>query len=142
MKNHRSLQHIVLVDDDRDDCELFGDALGDFAPDIKLSCLSDNERLLDFLGDKQPDLIFLDVNMPKRNGFECLEEIRNVDEYRNIPVVMYSNTGRTEDMKAAYDKGASLFIRKPPTYSALIDSLRAVVEKDWGSTVGATNKAV
>jgi DNA-binding NtrC family response regulator len=133
MKNHRSLHHIVLIDDDQDDCELFGDALNDFAPQIKLSCLNDNERLLHFLVDKHPDIIFLDVNMPKRNGFECLEEIRKVEKFKDTPVVMYSNTGRPEDMKRAYDIGASLFIRKPPTYTGLIDSLRNIVESEWSS---------
>lgn len=131
MKKTLHLQRIVLVDDDQDDCELFGDALHEFDRSLKLFCLTDNERLAAFLEENAPQLIFLDVNMPRKNGYECLSEIRSLPQFNEIPVVMYSNTGRAEDINRAYKDGANLFLRKPSTFRDLVNALRQVTAKDW-----------
>lgn len=131
MKNHLQINHIFLVDDDHDDCELFGEALHEFAPGIKLSCLTNNEKLISSLQEANPQLIFLDVNMPKKNGYECLEEIKRTPGLAQIPVIMYSNTGRPADIDNAYRNGATLFLRKPASYKGLILSLKEIVEKEW-----------
>jgi len=131
MKYHDKIDHILLVDDDQDDCELFGEALHEFAPSIKLSCVTNNENLLFDLDRLQPQLVFMDVNMPKKNGYECLKEIRESANFASIPVIIYSNTGRPEDIDDAYKKGASLFLRKPSTYKALIQSLKEILAKEW-----------
>jgi PleD family two-component response regulator len=131
MKSLRTIHHILLVDDDRDDCELFEEALHDFASHIKFSCLTNPLTLLSTVEELQPDLIFLDVNMPKKNGFECLDEIKRSEKLARIPIIMYSNTGRPEDVDAAYRKGVALFLKKPPTYTGLIGSLKEVIEKEW-----------
>lgn len=133
MKSQNSIRHIVLVDDDQDDCEIFGDALHEFDPALKLSCLTENERLLSFLDEKKPDLVFLDVNMPRRNGFDCLEEIRSQQRFAGIPVIMYSNTGRQSDIDLAYRQGANLFLRKPSSFRSLVESLQQIVAKEWSS---------
>jgi CheY-like chemotaxis protein len=131
MNNQKSIRHIVLVDDDQDDCEMFGEALHEFDKGLTLSCLNDNEQLLSFLREKAPDMIFLDVNMPKKSGYDCLKEIRAEASLDGIPVVMYSNTGRPEDIQQAYLDGANLFLRKPITYRQLVEALKELVEKDW-----------
>ena len=127
-KNH--IQHILLVDDDQDDCELFGEALKDYDPLLKLSCLNNSEDLIPSLEDKNPDLVFLDVNMPRKNGFECLKEIRTNEKYDAIPIIMYSNTGRPEDINLAYNSGATVFIQKPSTYQGLVNALKDVLENE------------
>ena len=131
MDNLTTINRILLVDDDTDDCELFGEALHDCETYLNLSCLSDNEQLLKAIERINPDLIFLDVNMPKRTGYECLQEILSHKNYASIPVIMYSNTGRNEDIENAYKLGATLFLRKPSTYSGLVDSLKKILNKEW-----------
>jgi DNA-binding NtrC family response regulator len=129
MKNQ--VQHILLIDDDHDDCELFGEALHDYDPSLKLSCLNNSEDVIRSLDEKMPDMVFLDVNMPRKNGYECLKEIRQHDKYTDIPIIMYSNTGRAEDISNAYKTGASIFIQKPSTYQGLVNTLKDVLQKDW-----------
>ena len=138
MKSPNEISHILLVDDDRDDCELFGEALHEFAPHIKLSCLTDNSELLSFIDKINPELIFLDVNMPRKNGYECLDEIKQSQNCNSIPVIMYSITGRTEDVDNAYKIGAALFLRKPPSYSSLVESLKEIVQKEWSKPAVVT----
>jgi CheY-like chemotaxis protein len=131
LKSSSKLHHIALIDDDQDDCEIFGDALHEFDGQLKLSCLSENERLISFLEEKKPDLIFLDVNMPRKNGYECLREIRSTPTFQRTPVIMYSNTGRKEDVEKAYSIGANLFLRKPATFGGLVEALQRVVIQNW-----------
>lgn len=138
MKNHNQINSILLVDDDQDDCELFGEALHEFAPNIKLSCLTNNDQLVAYIQNVNPQLIFLDVNMPRKNGYECLEEIRQLPAFGQIPVIMYSNTGRPQDIDSAYKNGATLFLRKPPTYSGLVTSLQEIIEKEWSKPAQVT----
>jgi DNA-binding NtrC family response regulator len=126
MNNHR-FHHILLIDDDHDDCELFGEALHDIDPGISLSCLNNSENVIHSLDEINPELIFLDVNMPRKNGYECLKEIKSHQKHLNIPVIMYSNTGRPDDINEAYRNGAAIFIQKPVTYQALVDTLSHIL---------------
>lgn len=127
MKNHH-FNHILLIDDDHDDCELFGEALHDIDPQLTLSCLNNSEEVLRTLDEVDPDLIFLDVNMPRKNGYECLKEIKSHQKHLHVPVIMYSNTGRSSDINEAYKNGAVIFIQKPVTYQALVDTLANILE--------------
>src|SRR3569833_1802381 len=102
MKNPNQISHILLVDDDHDDCELFGEALHEFAPHIKLSCLTDNSQLLSCIGKINPEQIFLDVNMPRKNKKKKKKKKKQKQNKKSIPVIMYSNTGLTEDVDNAY----------------------------------------
>lgn len=138
MKSPNQISHILLVDDDHDDCELFGEALHEFAPHIKLYCLTDNSQLLSYIDKVNPELIFLDVNMPRKNGYECLDEIKQSPNANSIPVIMYSNTGRKEDIDNAYKIGAALFLRKPPSYSSLVQSLKEIIQKEWSKPATVT----
>lgn len=138
MKNTYKISHILLVDDDHDDCELFGEALHELDAALKLSCLTENEELIVHIEKKAPDIIFLDINMPKKNGYECLQEIKEEKRFSNIPVVMYSNTNRPEDIDKAYKNGAVLFLRKPATYSRLVELIKGVINKEWSHPASIT----
>jgi CheY-like chemotaxis protein len=138
MNNPTKINRILLVDDDQDDCELFGEAVNEFAENIHLICLNKSEEILHYASEKDPDLIFMDVNMPRKNGYQCLEDLKSDPDHGHIPVIMYSNTGRPEDIHNAYEKGAVLFLRKPSTYKGLVEALQNIICREWSSPADIT----
>lgn len=122
------ITHILLADDDEDDRELFTDALRELYSPIKLTTAKngvDLMRLLETWKGTLPDVIFLDLNMPLKNGFECLDEIKAEQRLRELPVVILSTSSQKETMDILYKKQASMYIRKPGTYP----ELRTAIEK-------------
>lgn len=126
--------HILLADDDPDDREFFEDAIAEVNPQMKLSLVKDGAELMKFLTAAEgnlPDVIFLDLNMPGKNGKECLSEIRESQQLRNIPVVIYSTTGSHHDIDETFKMGANLFMRKPTSFRDLVQLARKVISLDW-----------
>jgi len=100
-------QYILLLDDDTDDVDLFRDVLDEIPLSTRLEVVNNGVHLLQKLADKHaplPDVIFLDLNMPRENGFECLSEIRKNEKLRDLPVVIYSTTGRERGCKNTLSK--------------------------------------
>lgn len=120
--------NILLADDDADDCFFFEKALREIPLVTQLSIVNDGERLMDYFsnnGDQLPDVLFLDLNMPRKSGFECLTEIMESSKLKDIPVVMFS-TSYTPDrnyeqsmINVLYKMGARDYIRKPGDFTKL-----------------------
>lgn len=111
-----------LVDDDKDDRELFCEALAEVAPDIVFHAAEDGREALDKLSKMQsslPDIIFLDANLPTISGWECLEYFKQNELLRDIPVIMYSTSSYQRDIEKAMTLGALCFISKPLNYNDL-----------------------
>ncbi len=97
----RNINHIILADDDDDDSMLFKEALSKVASSITVSLAEDGQKLINYLNTLSiPDMIFLDLNMPRKNGLECLKEIRSDDKFDHIPVIMYSTSQSKKDIEA------------------------------------------
>ncbi len=109
------------MDDDADDTELFSEALHDIAPSIQLYYAKDGIDALEKLDKmaEQPELIFLDINMPRMNGWECLGKLKSSGDYQKIPVIMYSTSSIKKEMEIATNLGAINFISKPDNFHAL-----------------------
>lgn len=125
---------IFLADDDEDDCLLFEDALREVCSQTDLATANDGIELMDFLNNEvppSPDVIFLDLNMPRKNGFECLEEIRKIKRFKDIPVVIFSTTGEEEAINRLYDQGAHFFIKKPGSFPKLKSAIQKILSIDW-----------
>ncbi len=108
--------HILLADDDEDDCYFFKQALEDYAVPVKLTAVYNGEQLMENLNDLKvelPQILFLDLNMPRKNGFECLVEIKANKKFKNIPIVIFSTSFEHEVVKLLYENGAHYYIRKP-----------------------------
>jgi CheY-like chemotaxis protein len=121
----------LVVDDDCDDTELFAEAMG--SVDASVSCLnaSDGKEALDKLKSnvfEKPDIIFLDINMPIMNGWEFLSRLKGSEGLKEIPVIMYSTSSKSSDIKTAISSGALCFFTKPNSFLALKNILRIVVE--------------
>lgn len=113
---------LVLADDDEDDCLLFKEALTEIPILTNLSIVNDGEKLIQLLKvitDQIPAVLFLDLNMPRKNGFECLTEIRQNEKYKTVPVIVYSTSFDKEMVEQLYACGAQYYIRKPSEFSKL-----------------------
>ena len=105
----------LLVDDDLDDHEIFSLALRDTQHEVEVIRAYDGVEAINYLKDPDedlPDFIFLDLNMPRMNGTQCLAEIRRYDDLKHIPVVIYSTSSEIKDLIEAQQLGATAYIVK------------------------------
>src|SRR5258706_14849166 len=115
---------LLIVDDDPDDIELFKEALSEVEPEVVCISKRDGKEALDFLAAEilsLPDVIFLDLNMPRLNGKQCLAEIKNVERLSSIPVIIYSTTRQKEDEDILKQLGANFFMIKPSTFGEICE---------------------
>jgi CheY-like chemotaxis protein len=106
---------ILLADDDRDDRHFFVRALKNIRMSTALKTVEDGQQLMDYLVDKStilPDVLFLDINMPRKNGLQCMLEIKSKENLRDIPVIIYSTAVPDDVADIVYDNGAHFYIRK------------------------------
>ena len=125
---------VLLVDDDADDRILFKDAINQLGLKISLKMLDGGVNLMKHLRDKHnvlPDFIFLDLYMPSKIGFECLEEMRADERLRNLCVIIYSTSSKLEDINEALNKGANLYFAKSSTFQELVNRLSRIFAMDW-----------
>jgi CheY-like chemotaxis protein len=119
---------VFYADDDVEDCELFNEALAKIDEDIKCVIAKDGGEALAYLNhtNQLPDYIFLDINMPLVDGKKCLMEIKKNLKLKNIPVIMYSTTSDTQEIREYYRLGAHDFLIKPNNFNTLCDSLESI----------------
>lgn len=131
MKNFKNFSFLVCVDDDEDDRMLFQDAIEELFPNLDLRLYENGIDLIDRLItdiSNLPRLIFLDLNMPIKNGFECLEEIRRNNALKQIPVVVYSTSSSPSDRTRSLQLGADHFLTKTNSFSAMRDQLAEMIK--------------
>jgi CheY-like chemotaxis protein len=119
----------LLADDDVDDKELFSDVLKAIDPMVVCYYAENGHEVFDVLSTRKlPDLILLDINMPRMNGWQCLKKLKQSEYYRHIPVLMYSTSSNQNDINTALDLGALCFFSKPNTYSELSSILETIIK--------------
>jgi len=131
MKNLKKFSPLVCVDDDEDDRMLFEDAIQELFPNLDLRLYENGIDLVDRLINdisNLPRLIFLDLNMPVKNGFECLEEIRKNNSLRHIPVVVFSTSSSTKDRERSLQLGANHFLTKTNSFGAMRTQLSETIK--------------
>src|ERR1700754_1036663 len=124
------IKNILLVDDDLDDADLFQEALNEVAPPINFHSAKSGAKALEFLLTPQGagvDLIFLDINMPEMNGWQCLTHLKSSMLLKQIPVIIYSTSVNKMDEQKASDLGAKGIYRKPERFEELKRLLKAVI---------------
>jgi CheY-like chemotaxis protein len=115
-----SERSILLVEDNLGDVRLTREALREADVAVELTAVPDGEQALAFLrgegehaGAARPDLILLDLNLPKKNGLEVLEEIKRDPELRTTPVIMLTTSSSARDVDASYARGVNCYVVKP-----------------------------
>ena len=128
--------NILLADDDSDDCLFFKDVLDELHLPTLLTTVHNGEQLMEVLlnSDELPDILFLDLNMPRKNGFECLSEIKQTQKLNQVPVIIFSTSFVPDVVALLYQNGAHHYICKPDDYELLLKILRRVVTPGLSST--------
>ena len=114
--------NLFLADDDKDDCLFFRDALEELPVTTELTTVHNGEQLMQLLKEKigeLPQVLFLDLNMPRKNGFECLSEIKLDEKLKQLPVIIFSTSFEQDVVNLLYKKGGQYYIRKPAEFSQL-----------------------
>lgn len=134
---------ILLADDDEDDRLFFKDAIEAVKVQTKLELVNDGQQLMDYLNREDvvlPHVIFLDLNMPRKSGMECLEEIRRDERLREIPIAIYSTSSSEKDIHNTLVKGANIYITKPNDFQKLKKVISQVISINWQYHTSAMNK--
>ena len=119
----------LIIDDDRYHLELFYEALLEVSPDCKCATAPNGRQAIMAPRNGEielPTLIFLDINMPLMNGWQCLSILKTTEAYKNIPVIMYSTSSYRNDFAKAHLEGALCFFTKPSNFKELKNSLATV----------------
>jgi len=127
---------LLIIDDDEDDKEMFIEAVSEINSCIRCLKASNGYEALQMLQNASivPDFIFLDLNMPRMNGKQCLRQLKMCEKMRSIPVIIYSTSKLTEDKEDTDKLGAVHFITKPSSIQALKTELAFVFRKAWLKT--------
>lgn len=121
---------ILLVDDDKDDQLFFIDAIKELEPTLECGIANNGAEALSHLKKvpPPPSLIFLDLNMPMMNGFECLAQLKAINDYKEIPVIIFSTSNYKADMERTKSLGAEMFITKPSDFNVLKNKLQEILQ--------------
>ncbi|MBA3664624.1 MAG: response regulator [Bacteroidetes bacterium] len=125
-------KNILLIDDDEDDHEIFFSAVADVTDGVTCTGISDATTALQKLKDKElnPEVIFLDLNMPVMSGQEFLIEIKKNQALKHIPVIIYSTSSHLPTIKLTKELGAADFITKPQKYEQLVKILTPYISAE------------
>ena len=127
-------KNIFLADDDEDDRLFFEEALKEVCDDAILTVAENGDELMEILYRPpvpMPDVIFLDLNMPKKNGFECLQEIKRNRNLKDLPIIIFTTSLQEESVKQMYHGGANYYVRKPTDYRQLKVIVSKLLAIDW-----------
>lgn len=124
--------HVLMADDDEDDCALAQRAFKESGALGIFSCVEDGTELMESLldSDKLPDLILLDLNMPRKDGRKTLKEIKSIPEFRNIPLVVLTTSREKEDMAFSTEMGANSFFTKPSRFHEWVEMMKSLAD-NW-----------
>ena len=123
---------ILLIDDDIDDQLYFKDAIAELNEMLLCEVANNGREAIEQLKNPPPpDLIFLDLNMPVMNGYECLEFLKNETRYKNIPVVIFTTSKNINDIEKSRKMGAKLFFTKPTNFNVLCNKLDTITKLDF-----------
>jgi CheY-like chemotaxis protein len=151
VKSNKKTIIILMADDDADDRMLTQEAWKENRLASELHFVEDGEQLMDYLQRRGkydhltntplPGLILLDLNMPKKDGREALQEIKADPDLRRIPIVVLTTSKAEQDILRTYNLGANSFITKPVTFEALVDVIKTLT-RYWFDIVELPSKRI
>jgi CheY-like chemotaxis protein len=123
--------NIYLADDDEADCLLFKEALAELPVKVNLTVVNDGQQLIELLTqevNKLPDVLFLDLNMPRKNGFASLGQIKRDERLLHLPVIVFSTANEQAKVKMVFRDAAHYYIRKPAKFIELKEVLYKAIK--------------
>lgn len=131
MNSNQAGKDVLIAEDDLDDYYFFEEAIKEITISIGLRHAKDGQMLFEKLNEAIPDLLFLDIEMPCKNGVSCLLEIRKDPKYNQMPVVMFTAHNSQSYIKNTYQNGANFFLIKPASIQSLVEKLRNIFSMQW-----------
>src|SRR5688572_4775409 len=133
---------VLLADDDEDDRQFFKEAFEEIKIKTNVEMVHDGVELMSYLDKKEelPHIIFLDLNMPFKNGIECLKEIKENERLKNISIAIYSTSASENDIEQTFVRGANVYIKKPNDFGLLKKALSEVISINWQYHTSGMNK--
>lgn len=125
------MRNVLVAEDDDEDFELFAEAVRDLSLKIILQRASNGDVLMKVLHEKIPDMLFLDILMPCKDGKECVHEIRSDKKFDDLPIIVYSSVNDLNAIEFFYRQGTNLYVLKPQTYRELVTALEKIFCLDW-----------
>ena len=135
--------NVVLADDDEDDRLFFSEAFDELKIKTKVSTFNDGVYLMDYFNSEDailPQVLFLDLNMPRKSGLECLKELRADEKFNDVAIAIYSTSSSEEDVENTFVLGANIYIKKPSDFKSLKKVLSDVVTLNWQYHTNGLNK--
>jgi CheY-like chemotaxis protein len=143
MLTNESTLRILLADDDEDDRTFFSEAIAELKMTNQLTLFNDGKDLMEYMHNPEsqlPHILFLDLNMPYKNGLDCLKEIRADQRFKNVSVAIYSTSSSEKDIENTFVEGANIYIKKPNDFSELKKVIKEVVHMNWQFHSSGLNK--
>ena len=135
---------ILLADDEENDRLIFIDAIKELKTKTVVHTVNDGVELMEYLGKENntlPHLLFLDLNMPRKNGMECLKEIRNNDKFNEVAIAIFSTSLAEKDIEETLINGANVYLNKPNSFDAFKQALNKVIVTAYAYQNTFFNKA-
>ncbi len=136
--------NIILADDEETDRQLFIDAINELKIKTLIHCVNDGVELMEYLNTEDiilPHLVFLDLNMPRKNGLECLKEIKSNYKLNDIAIAIFSTSLSENDINQTLMNGANIYINKPNSFEELKQVLKKVLTTAYAYQDTFFNKA-
>ena len=143
MSNNQNPLRIFLADDDEDDRTFFTEVIAELKMTNQLTLFEDGKDLMEYLLNQDsnlPHILFLDLNMPYKNGLECLKEIRAINRFNDISIAIYSTSSSDKDIENTFVEGANIYIKKPNDFSELKRVVKEVLHMNWQFHTSGLNK--
>lgn len=131
IKQEENNWDVVLAEDDKDDVLIFELAVERARILINLRHAVDGDKLFLLLKEAIPDIIFLDINMPCKDGVTCIAEIRQNPEFNHVPVIMYTSYNQSQKVEASYKNGANFYLLKTESIAELAENLKRIFTVEW-----------
>jgi CheY-like chemotaxis protein len=129
------IQQVLLAEDDYEEYIQFVKAINSISEDVQVMRLDDGYNTLTMLQTSiNPDAIFLDINMPYKNGLITLDEIRHMDRFRTVPIIICSKNSYPANVEIAYELGATFYVQKGVPAAQLEKMLRSIFDSSWFSS--------
>ena len=141
MKNEQI--NVLLADDNDDNRNFFIEALQELKINVVVKAVKNGQELIDFLSQTNvslPHLVFLDLNMRRKTGFDCLNEIKRTDRFKNVAIAIYSTSASEKDIEETFVRGANVHIKKPSSFSSLKKVLSQVIMLNWQYHTSGLNR--
>lgn len=135
--------YVLIADDNESDRIFFREAFKEIKIKTVVKAVNDGEELMNYLSrrvNNLPNILFLDLNMPRKSGMECLLDIKRLDHLKHMAIAIYSGSTSEEVVEQAFVNGANVFIRKPNDIGTLKNLLEEIITINWQYQTSGLNR--